>query len=196
MSPPQSTTTEVPASSAAVEDAESQRLFELVYHDLHAAAAAMHRRERPGQTFVTTDLVHEAYLRLAGDHERSWNDRDHFFKVAAETIRRILIDRARRRAAVRRGGGRGREALGDLAIAADPEPADLLALDEALDRLEEEDATKATLVKLRYFGGLTIDEAAAAVGISHATAERYWKYSRARLFQWIHGQHATPRPSD
>ena len=196
MSPSEALTDTTPAVETAPGDgARSDELFKLAYKELRVVAAALHRRERVGHTLVTSDLVHEAYLRLAGDHDGPWNDRAHFFRVAAETIRRVLIDHARRRGAVRHGGGRARQVLGDRAIARSMSVPDLLALNEALDRLEEEDATKATLVKLRYFGGFTIPEAAEAVGVSHATAERYWRYSRARLYQWMHGEHARPRTS-
>ena len=150
-------------------------------------AGAMTAREASEKTIQATDLVHEAYLRLFGNTAGSWNSRAHFFGAAAEAMRRILIEQARRRATARRGGGRSREPLENVEIVGAGDPADLLALDEALDRLEREDPKKATLVKLRYFTGMTIPQAAQALEISHATAERYWAYSRARLYQWVHG---------
>ena len=142
-------------------------------------------REAPGQTLGATALVHEAYVRLvAADDPRSWNGRGHFFAAAAEAMRRILVDAARRKAAARHGGGLARRDLDHLPIAA-PEPgADLLAVDEALARFERIDPAKAALVKLRYFVGLTVPQAAAALGIAPSTADRHWAYARA----WLHAE--------
>lgn len=166
----------------------ADQLLEAVYDELRALAAARLRRERPGHSLEATALVHEAYLRLVGDGngEVPWNNRAHFFGAAAEAMRRILIEQARRNAAKAHGGGRQREVLRDSIIAtrADDDT-DLIALSDALERLEREDADTAQLVKLRYFVGLTIPQAAEALGLSHATAERYWTYGRARLYQWI-----------
>ena len=163
----------------------ADRLLEAVYDELRALAAAHLRRERPGQTLEATALVHEAYLRLLGNDDGKWNDRAHFFGAAAEAMRRILVEQARRKAAAVHGGGREREDLHDSMIAVRDDNTDILSLSDALDRLEMEDPVKAQLVKLRYFVGLTIPQAADALGISHATAERYWTYSRARLYQWL-----------
>jgi RNA polymerase sigma factor (TIGR02999 family) len=164
------------------------RLLPLVYDELRRLAAQKLAQEKPGQTLQATALVHEAYLRLVGKRdEQSWNSRGHFFAAAAEAMRRILVENARRRRSLKRGGGQVRHDLDDLQLAA-PEPLeDLLALDDALNRLTVVDPVKAELVKLRYFAGMTIEEAADALGISSATAKRYWTYARAWLFQAVGG---------
>src|SRR6185436_15940549 len=136
-------------------------------------------QEKPGQTLDATALVHEAYLRLVGDH--AFADRRHFFRVAAEAMRQILIDRARRKQRVRHGGDRMRVPLSDFEPAAESPAEQLLAIDEALERFSTLEPAKAELVKLRYFAGLTEEEAAAVLGISRATASRYWNYARAWL---------------
>jgi RNA polymerase sigma factor (TIGR02999 family) len=148
-------------------------LLPLVYEELRTLAAARMAAEKPGQTVQPTALVHEAYLRLVGDGEpRGWNSRGHFFAAAAEAMRRILVETARRKKALRRGGDRQRLDL-DLAEPAVPKPSDdLLALDEALKRLAETDHQKAELIKLRYFAGLTMEQTAETLGISLATASR------------------------
>jgi RNA polymerase sigma factor (TIGR02999 family) len=154
-------------------------LLPLVYAELRQLAAAKLAQEKPGQTLDATALVHEAYLRLVGDQQ--FDGRGHFFAAAAEAIRRILVEQARRKQAARHGGLRQRERLDPDQVAA-PAPADeLLALHEALDRLAERHPEKAELVKLRYFAGLTADQAAAALGISPTTGDRHWAYARAWL---------------
>jgi RNA polymerase sigma factor (TIGR02999 family) len=161
-------------------------LLPLVYDELRKLAAARLAGETPGQTLDATALVHEAFVRLVGD--QTFDHRGHFFAAAAEAMRRILVENARRKKAAKHGGGMNRHDAAELPITA-PEPAeDLVALDEALDRFAELDPQQAELVKLRYFAGLTIEEAAAALGISPATAKRYWTYSRAWLFQQISGE--------
>lgn len=158
-------------------------LLPLVYAELRQLAAARMAGERPGQTLDATALVHEAYLRLVGPGRPDrWAGRGHFFTAAAEAMRRILIEAARRKHGPRRGGGRSRVTadLDRLAATAD-DPA-LLDLDEALDALAAESPVRAELVKLRFFAGMTTPEAAAALGVSVATAERYWAYARARLY--------------
>jgi RNA polymerase sigma factor (TIGR02999 family) len=160
----------------------------LVYGELRRLAAARLAAEPSGNTLQPTALVHEAYLRLigtpGGDH---WDHRGHFFAAAAEAMRRIIIDNARRKATARRGGAMHREALSPDA-AAIPEPCeDLLALDEALDRLAVEDPLKASLVKLRYFAGLSLAEAAVALDLSERTAGRHWAYARAWLRRAVEG---------
>jgi RNA polymerase sigma factor (TIGR02999 family) len=157
-------------------------LLPLVYDELRKLAAARLAREKPGQTLQPTALVHEAYLRLVGGQAAvAWNGRGHFFAAAAEAMRRILIAGARRRQARKRGGGLERLDLDGVELVG-PEPCEkLLALDGALDRLSRSDPVKAQVVKLRYFAGLTNQEAASALGISTATAERYWAYARAWL---------------
>ncbi len=165
-------------------------LLSLVYDELRGLAATRIARERPGQTLQATALVHEAYLRLIGNADPGWRNRGHFFAGAAEAMRRILVEQARRKGSARGGGGRKPQELHDSAIAVEDDTIDLIALSEALDRLTTEDPRKAELVKLRYFTGLTIAEAAAAMGVSHATAERYWAYSRLKLYQWMNGPDA------
>jgi RNA polymerase sigma factor (TIGR02999 family) len=166
------------------------QLLPLVYEELRKLAAARMAAEAPGNTLNATALVHEAYLRLVGAADADavrWDNQGHFFAAAAEAMRRILVDRARWKAAARHGGGLARlELAPDLAAAREPRE-DLLALDEALDRLAVEDPLKADLVKLRYFVGLTLPEAAAALGLSERTAGRHWAYARAWLRRAVEG---------
>ena len=163
----------------------ADQLLVLVYSELRRLAAAKMSREAPGQTLQPTALVHEAWLRCGGDGQR-WENRAHFFGAAAEAMRRILIDRARRKLAARHGGGQERLDVDEFEIAAPTEKDDeLLAVHEALDKLAAHDARKAELVKLRYFAGLSIDEAADVLGISAPTAKRDWTYARAWLFREI-----------
>jgi len=176
-------------SDLARGDAQAaEQLLPLVYDELRKLAAARMAAEAPGHTLTATALVHEAYLRLVGPADDArWENRGHFFAAAAEAMRRILVDAARRKAAARHGGGRSRLEL-EADLAAVPEPReDLLALDEALDRLAAEDPVKADLVKLRYFAGLTLPEAAAALGLSERTAGRHWAYARAWLRRAVEG---------
>jgi RNA polymerase sigma factor (TIGR02999 family) len=171
----------------------AEQLLPLVYDELRKLAAQRLAQEKAGQTLQATALVHEAYLRLVDvDRAQPWNGRGHFFAAAAEAMRRILVDTARSKRAEKRGGGRRRVEVrvGDL-VARQGDPK-LLALDEALTKLERQHPTKAQLVKLRYFAGLPIREAAAAVGISTATADRYWAYARAWLQREMSG--ADPEP--
>jgi RNA polymerase sigma factor (TIGR02999 family) len=164
----------------------AQDLFPLVYDELRQLAAAKLAREPAGQTLQPTALVHEAYLRLVdGEPEQKFNGRGHFFGAAAEAMRRILIDQARRKQAEKRGGGRARVDLDDLAPAAGDRTNDLLALDDALAHLSEVDPQAGELVKLRYFGGLTIKEAAAVLGVSPRTADSLWAYARAWLLDQL-----------
>lgn len=165
----------------------ASQLLPLVYDELRRLAALKLAHEKPGQSLQPTALVHEAYLRLVGDQEkpRPFNDRNHFFAAAAAAMRRILIDNARRKRARKHGGGLERQQLD--AVAA-PEPdEDLLALDEALEKLASQDPIKARLVELRYFAGLTGDEAAEVLGISPTTADRHWAYARAWLRAEVRG---------
>jgi RNA polymerase sigma factor (TIGR02999 family) len=163
-------------------------LLPLVYDELRRLAAARLAAEPSGNTLQPTALVHEAYLRLVGtpggDH---WDHRGHFFAAAAEAMRRILVEAARRKRRDKHGGGLNRHDVTDRLIAAPQADEDLVALDEALTRFAQIEPQKAELVKLRYFGGLTIEDAADALGISPATAKRYWAYSKAWLFQAIRG---------
>ena len=162
--------------------AAAEELLPAVYDELRRLAAAKLSRESPGQTLQATALVHEAYIRLVGSKGQDWHSRTHFFSAAAEAMRRILIENARRKQRLKRGGGQEKVSLDDIDLAAAEPAEDILALDEALERLSLEDSTKATLVKLRYFAGLTTKEAASMLGISQATAERYWSYARVWLF--------------
>jgi RNA polymerase sigma factor (TIGR02999 family) len=166
----------------------AERLLPLIYDELRRLAAAKLSREPAGQTLQATALVHEAWLRLAGEQRRQWQGRTHFFAAAAEAMRRILIDNARRKHAVRHGGDLQRVSIDDSTaqIAAPVENEDeMLAVHEALDRLTAHDSRKAELVKLRYFVGLTTEQAAEALGISEPTAKRDWAYARAWLFREI-----------
>jgi RNA polymerase sigma factor (TIGR02999 family) len=164
----------------------AEQLLPLVYEELRALAAARLAQEKPGQTLQATALVHEAYLRLVDtDKVQRWNSRGHFFAAAAEAMRRILIGNARRKHALKRGGQAERVELDAIELADQPADDKLLAMDDALVRLTGKDPIKAELVKLRFFGGLTNEEAAQILGISTATAERYWAYARAWLQQEI-----------
>jgi RNA polymerase sigma factor (TIGR02999 family) len=159
------------------------QLLPLVYDELRRLAARRLAQERPGQTLEPTALVHEAYLRLVGaDPGQGWDGRGHFFAAAAEAMRRILIDNARRKRRPKHGGDRRRVDLDDALPAVEAPADDLLALDEALARFAREEPAKAELVKLRFFAGLTIPEAAQVLGVSVATAERYWTYARTWLY--------------
>jgi RNA polymerase sigma factor (TIGR02999 family) len=169
----------------AGDPAAVDRLLPLVYDELRRLAAARLGQEAPGQTLQPTALVHEAYLRLLGGAEPRWETRGHFFTAAAEAMRRILIDRARSKKRQKRGGGAARLELATLDLASPPPDEELLALDEALARLEREDRPKAELVKLRFFAGLSVEQAANALGISRATADRHWAFARAWLYAAI-----------
>jgi RNA polymerase sigma factor (TIGR02999 family) len=166
------------------------QLLPLVYDELRKLAAARMASEPAGQTLQPTALVHEAYLRLVGGGDRAWDSRGHFFAAAAEAMRRIVVETARRKKRARHGGGRQRVEfeLTDLPTRLPPD--DLLALDEALGRLEQTDPVKARLVTLRYFAGMTIEQAAEALGISRVTAHRYWTFARA----WLHQQMTGGQP--
>jgi RNA polymerase sigma factor (TIGR02999 family) len=154
----------------------------LVYDELRRLAAAKLASEKPGQTLDATGLVHEAYLRLVGPADGArWTDRGHFLAAAAEAMRRILVEAARKKAAVKRGGGGKRFELEEGDRIAVPDPDTLLAIDEALTGLEQEDPASAALARLRLFAGLSVDEAAEALGVSRATAFRDWAYARACL---------------
>ena len=162
--------------------AASEQLLPLVYDELRKLAAARLSHEKPGQTLVSTALVHEAYVRLVdGQRAQVWNSRGHFFAAAAEAMRRILIERARGKGREKRGGDWRRVNFEELDAATSLSPDQLVALDDALERLAKLDAHAGELVKLRYFAGLGLDQAAEALGISTATAYRHWAYARAWL---------------
>jgi RNA polymerase sigma factor (TIGR02999 family) len=169
----------------AIERGDAKAADELlpsVYQELRKLAAWKMAKEPPGQTLQPTALVHEAWLRLAGGQNQQWDNRAHFFGAAAEAMRRILIENARRKQALRHGAGQARLDIAEVEIAAPAQDDQLLAIDEALDKFAVLDKPKSELVKLRYFAGLTIEEAAGVLGISEATAKRWWAYARAWLF--------------
>ena len=179
---------EIQALLERIEQGDSNaaaRLLPLVYEQLRDLARRKMDREGPNQTLQATALVHEAWLRLGGDRQPEWRNRAHFFAAAAEAMRRILIDQARRKMARRHGGAARRVNLDSVEIAAGTADDQLLAVHDALDRLAAHDRVKAELVKLRFFAGLTLQEAAAVLGVSEPTAKRYWAYSRAWLFREI-----------
>jgi RNA polymerase sigma factor (TIGR02999 family) len=163
----------------------ADELLPLVYEELRKLAAHRMGNEAPGQTLQPTALVHEAWLRLVGSENPKFEGRAHFFGAAAEAMRRILIDRARRKKAARHGGGQQRVNLEEVDVSAVTEDDRLLAINDALDKFAAQDKFKADLVKLRYFAGLTIEEAARTLGISEPTAKRYWTYARAWLYNEI-----------
>ncbi len=166
----------------------SEKLLPLVYDELRRLAAYKMANESPGQTLQATALVHEAWLRLTRDENVGWDGRTHFFGAAAEAMRRILIENARRKRAARHGGGQQRLDVQEIEIPADLRDKDLVAVDEVLERLAAQDKVKAELVKLRYFVGLKIEEAAEVLGISVTTANRYWRYARAWLYKEIRAE--------
>jgi RNA polymerase sigma factor (TIGR02999 family) len=186
--------TDVTRVLSAIEQGDpsaASQLLPLVYDELRRLAAARLAQEGPGQTLQATALVHEAYVRLVGSGdttaypaEQRWDSRGHFFAAAAEAMRRILIDRAREKRAEKRGGGLRRLDIDAIDLATTAAPDEILALDDALARLARGDPAAARLVELRYFAGLTVDEAGKALGMSTATAYRHWNYARA----WLHGE--------
>jgi len=166
----------------------ANELLSLVYGELRRLATAKMASEAPGQTLQPTALVHEAWLRLTGDDQRKWNDRTHFFAAAAEAMRRILVDNARRKRTGRHGGGHHRTDMPEIASAVMETDDKVLAVNEALETFAALDPQKAELVKLRYFVGMTIEQAAEAIGISERTAKRHWAFARAWLHEAIKAQ--------
>ena len=167
---------------AAIEQGDARaadELLPLVYEELRLLAARKMSQERPGQTLQATALVHEAYIRLVGLEKQNWQSRGHFFMAAAEAMKRVLVDYARQKKSLKRGGGHEKVPLDEVNMPQNNLPLsdDLIDLDEALEKLFERDRIKADLVKLRYFAGLTSEQTAKTLGISHATAERYWDYA-------------------
>jgi RNA polymerase sigma factor (TIGR02999 family) len=174
--------TQILSAVAAGDPRAAAELLPLVYEELRQLAAARLAHERPGQTLQPTALVHEAYLRLVGgDHPQDWSGRGHFFAAAAEAMRRVLINRARDRHRLKRGGGRARVPLDALAEPATAPDDALLALDDALDRLARSHPQAAELVKLKFFAGLTLHEAGAAISLPPRSADRLWAFARAWL---------------
>jgi RNA polymerase sigma factor (TIGR02999 family) len=170
----------------------AKQLLPLVYDELRKLAAQKLAQEKPGQTLQATALVHEAYVRLVHvDRVRTWNSRSHFFAAAAEAMRHILVDNARRKKRDKHGGGRQRVALDEFAAAPSSDADELLAIDEALTRLAQHDPEAAALVKLRYFAGLSVEDASKNLGISRATGYRHWTFARA----WLLHEISTPPPA-
>lgn len=170
--------------------ARAEDLLPLVYDELRKLAAGQMRHEQAGQTLQATALVHEAFLRLVGDDTATWQNRRHFFGAAAIAMQRILVEQARRKSRLKRGGDRQEVELSQIDLVIDEAKSDdeLMALDEALTTFQSEEPAKAELVRLRYFAGLTEEEAALALNISRATASRWWTYSKAWLFEKMQGE--------
>jgi RNA polymerase sigma factor (TIGR02999 family) len=177
----------------AIEQGDSHaagQLLPLVYDELRRLAAQKLASEKPGQTLEATALVHEAYIRLVDvEKAQHWNSRGHFFAAAAEAMRRILVEKARQKLGPQRGGGRARLNLEEALDFVDPRANEILHVHSALDALARESPIKAELVKLRYFGGLSHQEAAESLGLSRATADRYWAYAKAFLFAALQDEH-------
>ena len=178
---------EVTRILSAIEQGDAhaaEKLLPLVYEELRKLAAVRLAREKPGQTLQPTALVHEAYLKLVDvEKTQRWDSRGHFFAAAAEAMRRILLNRARDQQRLKRGGGWKRLDLDRLAVVDDASADDLIAIDEALDKLARQQKTAADLVKLRFFAGLTLEEAASALGLARRSADRHWAFARAWLYQ-------------
>jgi RNA polymerase sigma factor (TIGR02999 family) len=166
----------------------ASELLPLVYEELRALAAYRMAQEAPGHTLQPTALVHEAWVRLSGRSQQTWQNRAHFFAAAAEAMRRILVESARRRSRLKRGGALERVNLEEVQLAVDSDPATLLTINEALDRLASEHREKAELVKLRFFTGMSLSEAGRALGLSETTAKRHWAFARAWLYQELAGE--------
>jgi RNA polymerase sigma factor (TIGR02999 family) len=192
--------TDVTRILSAFEQGDShaaEHLLPVVYDELRRLAARKLAQEQPGQTLQATALVHEAYVRLVDvEKAQSWNSRSHFFAAAAEAMRRILVENARRKGSLKRGGGRVREALEEENLVATEVPEELLALDEALGQLAATDPQAAELVKLRYFAGLTVHQAAEVLGVSPRSVDFLWAFARAWLLRKIEGEPLeAPRPA-
>jgi len=184
--------TEVTCILSAIEQGDpsaAEQLLPLVYDELRKLAASRLAQERPGQTLQATALVHEAYVRLVDTEKaQTWNSRGHFFAAAAEAMRRILVDAARRKRSAKRGGGRRRVPLDDVDVGSMPPEDELLDIDEALTRLAAEEPQLARLIQLRYFGGLSVEDAAEFLGVSRSTAYQHWAYARVRLLCLLRGE--------
>ena len=183
-SPKLSQITQLLAELQRGDSARTDELLQLVYDDLRRLARARLAHEAQDHTLQPTALVHEAYLRLFGDAEQRWDTRGHFFAAAAEAMRRILIESARNRQRLKRGGDRGRADLFEHDLTIDAAADEILAVDDALERLGGEDELAAKILKLKYYGGLTVEDAADALGVSRATAYRHWTYARA----WVRAE--------
>jgi RNA polymerase sigma factor (TIGR02999 family) len=189
--------TEIVRILTAIDGGDSKaasELLPLVYQELRSLAAGRLAQEKPGQTLQATALVHEAFIRLVGNEDRRWNGRAHFFAAAAEAMRRILIERARAKKRQKRDAGGRRFDLTSEDLTIDGVPDEVLDLDEALNKLAAEDRVKAELVKLRFFGGMSLPEAAAFLGISTSTADRYWAYARVYLYTELRDKTSPEHP--
>jgi RNA polymerase sigma factor (TIGR02999 family) len=167
------------------EGGASEELLPLVYQELRHLAAVRLAQEQPGQTLQATAIVHEAWLRLVGEGERTWQNRAHFFGAAAEAMRRILIENARRKSTLKRGGGLARVEIEGMDLATAAPDDKILLIDEALEKLQTEDPQKARIVVMKFFGGLTNQEVAQAMGVTERTVERQWAFAKAWMFQTI-----------
>ena len=194
VSDPHDVTRVLEAAADGNEKAAAQ-LLPLVYQELRRLAAVRMSKTPPGHTLQPTALVHEAFLRIAGERDSRWDGRKHFFFAASRAMRDILVERARNRASLKRGGHLKRVDLAEIDPSTEPPPAEMLALDEALKKLESEDAEKARLVMLRFFTGLTNEETATVLGVSVPTVERRWRFARAWLRREIGGADSV-RPAD
>jgi RNA polymerase sigma factor (TIGR02999 family) len=184
------TVTEILSAIEQGDPLASEQLLPLVYDELRSLAASWLAREKPGQTLQATALVHEAYLRLVGnDPTPHWNSRGHFFGAAAEAMRRILVEQARHKRSLKAGGDLQRQELSDIEAPASTSGVDLLSLHEALAKLEAQQPRRAALIKLRFFVGLTLEQAAEVLGISPSTADNDWAYTRSWLHVEIEGEH-------
>jgi RNA polymerase sigma factor (TIGR02999 family) len=186
--PPESEITRILADVREADRREVlERLLPVVYGELRRLAKAQMRHERPDHTLQTTALVHEAYLRMLGAQHPPWNDRAHFFRAAAEAMRRILIEHARKHRRIKRGGDRMRVSLSGLKLGVSEDPDTVLALDDALGRLDRQDPRAADVVRMRVFAGLSVEETAKALGVSERTVKREWSFARAWLFDALGG---------
>jgi RNA polymerase sigma factor (TIGR02999 family) len=186
--PPGSEITRILADLRGADRREAlERLLPVVYGELHRLARAQMRHERPDHTLQTTALVNEAYLRMFGGQNPPWNDRVHFFRAAAEAMRRILIEHARKHRRIKRGGDRVRVSLSDLRLGVAEDSDMILALDDALGRLDRQDPRAADVVRLRFFAGLSVEETAKALEVSERTVKREWSFARAWLFDALGG---------
>lgn len=191
---PMSDVTRILSQIESGDPSGAEELLPLVYDELRKLAAAQFAREKPGHTLQPTALVHDAYLRLVDvDQAQHWNSRGHFFGAAAEAMRRILVEDARRKLRVRHGGNMTRVELIEAELVATLPPDELLGLNDAIENLAQHDRPAADLVKLRYFAGLSVEHAADALGLSRANAYRHWTYAKAWLFNQIQGESNSPK---